>query len=79
MAIELLPLKTWATPSDYAVDPIELLRKSGYVRTFRDDVSDFIWDVRVHWQLAAVVGGLGFLAGILGVIVPCLIVMWVAA
>ena len=73
----MTPLKSYTTPSDYAVDKADmrdwLLRKS--VRTFRDDVSDFIWDVRVHWQLAAVVGGLGFLAGILGVIVPCLIVM----
>ena len=56
-------------------DPIELLRRAGYRPTFRDRVEDFIFDVRLHPQLAILCAAGGMLAGLLVVIVPCLVIV----
>lgn len=69
----IIPLAAPVSPPD----PIELLRKSGYRRTFGDDVADFLWDIRVHPTLALVCAGGGMLAGLLGVIVPAILIAWV--
>jgi hypothetical protein len=49
----------------YLVDLVEQLSQQWRKPTFRDDLADFIDDLRAHPELACVCAGAGFVAGLM--------------
>lgn len=65
---------SWTDAKAYRPDPFEMLARAGYRWSWKDDLAEFVADVRANPTLAIACTVAGVIAGMLAVVVPAVAV-----